>query len=109
MCNSQKLEWDWPMARGRHSHSARKQPRQGRSQVTVDAIVTAAERVIERTGVTGLTTTAVAEIAGVSIGSLYQYFPNREAILGAVVERALDRVFDLARTTLEATKTLSIP
>ena len=58
---------------------------------------------------TGLTTTAVAELAGVSIGSLYQYFPNREAILGAVVERALDRLLELARVSRAATRTLSIP
>lgn len=48
---------------------------------------------LARDGLGRLTTSAVAERAGVSVGSLYQYFPNREALLGALVERRLDQTF----------------
>jgi AcrR family transcriptional regulator len=55
--------------------------------VTVEAILEAAARVLEREGVRRLTTGRVAEVAGVSVGSLYQYFPNKQAIAAALVER----------------------
>jgi AcrR family transcriptional regulator len=61
--------------------SARKQPRQARSARLVADILEAAIRVLVRDGVHRFTTARVAEAAGVSVGSLYQYFPNREAIL----------------------------
>jgi AcrR family transcriptional regulator len=65
----------------------RKQPSQGRSRFTVQQIVEAAARVFEERGYTGATTNHIAERAGVSIGSLYQYFPNKEAILAVLLER----------------------
>jgi AcrR family transcriptional regulator len=61
--------------------SARKQPRQARSTRLVADILEAAVRVLVRDGAHRFTTARVAEAAGVSVGSLYQYFPNREAIL----------------------------
>jgi AcrR family transcriptional regulator len=70
--------------------SPRKVPRQERSRLTVEAILEAAARVFERQGYAGATTNRIAERAGVSIGSLYQYFPNKDAILVALVERHLD-------------------
>ena len=54
-------------------------------------MVIAAERVLASHGVAGLTTNRVAEIAGVSIGSLYQYFPNKEAIAAALIDRHVSR------------------
>ncbi len=72
----------------------RKQPRQDRSKVTVDAILEATERVLAERGLEATTTTDVAELAGVSIGTLYQYFPNKQALVAAVIEARLDR--DLA-------------
>jgi len=63
----------------------RKQPRQARAQATVAAILEAAARILETEGLPGFTTNAVAERAGVSIGSLYQYFPAREALLAALM------------------------
>jgi len=65
----------------------RKTPRQGRSAETVRVIVEAAARILERDGLGPFTTNAVAERAGVSIGSLYQYFPGKEALIGAVIVR----------------------
>jgi AcrR family transcriptional regulator len=70
--------------------SPRKVPRQERSRLTVEAILDAAARVFERHGYAGGTTNRIAERAGVSIGSLYQYFPNKDAILVALVEQHLD-------------------
>jgi AcrR family transcriptional regulator len=71
--------------------SQRKSPRQERSRATLDAIVTAAAQVLEASGYEGATTARVAELAGVSIGSLYQYFPNKEALISAVAEREVER------------------
>jgi len=65
----------------------RKRPRQQRSKDTVDAILDATTRVLKQVGFDGLTTNAVAEKAGVSIGSVYQYFPNKEAMVSALIER----------------------
>lgn len=67
--------------------SPRKAPRQARSAETVRAIVEAAARILEQGGLGGFTTNAVAERAGVSIGSLYQYFPGKEALIGALIVR----------------------
>jgi len=65
----------------------RKQPVQHRSRVTVDAILVAAAQVFEAHGYAGGTTNRIAAKAGVSIGSLYQYFPSKEAIAVALLER----------------------
>ncbi|MFB2604273.1 TetR/AcrR family transcriptional regulator, partial [Rhizobium phaseoli] len=61
--------------------SSRKQPKQARSTELVAAILDAAAQVLAREGAHRFTTARVAERAGVSIGSLYQYFPNKAAIL----------------------------
>ncbi len=59
----------------------RKRPRQQRSQALVDDVLEAAVRVLKREGAARFTTVRVAEEAGVSVGSLYQYFPNKQALL----------------------------
>src|SRR5581483_8283776 len=61
--------------------SPRKQPRQTRSAQLVADVLEAAARVLVRDGAHRFTTARVAETAGISVGSLYQYFPNKEAIL----------------------------
>jgi AcrR family transcriptional regulator len=61
--------------------SARKNPKQTRSEQLVAAVLEGATRVLVREGAYRFTTARVAEAAGVSVGSLYQYFPNKEAIL----------------------------
>ena len=65
----------------------RKAPRQLRSQETVKVIVEAAARVLEAGGLDAFSTNAVAERAGVSIGSLYQYFPQKNALVGVLIAR----------------------
>lgn len=80
----------------------RKAPRQERSRLTVEAILDAAARVFERHGYAAGTTNRIAERAGVSIGSLYQYFPNKDAILVALVEQHLDEGTAAAGPVLRA-------
>ena len=65
----------------------RKRPRQARSKDTVEAILAATARVLVKQGFDGLTTNAVAEGAGVSIGSLYQYFKSNGTDPGAQIEQ----------------------
>ncbi|WP_188477781.1 TetR/AcrR family transcriptional regulator [Primorskyibacter flagellatus] len=72
----------------------RKAPVQRRSAATVEALHTAAIQVLVREGLARCTTTRVAERAGASVGSLYQYYPNRDALLSAVLEEHLTRVAD---------------
>ena len=67
----------------------RKAPRQARSAVTVDAIFEGTIQVLLTCGPIRLNTTRVAQRAGVSVGTLYQYFPNKQALLFAVLERHL--------------------
>ncbi|MEV6642522.1 TetR/AcrR family transcriptional regulator [Amycolatopsis sp. NPDC051371] len=68
----------------------RKQPRQVRAELTRQRILTAAAHVFGEHGYAAGTTNRIAERAGISIGSLYQYFPNKDAILGELLVRHLD-------------------
>jgi len=70
----------------------RKQPVQARSTATVDAILQASIQVLLRVGKEKLTTTLVARRAGVSVGTLYQYFPNKRSLLQAVLRAHLTRI-----------------
>lgn len=65
----------------------RKRPQQARSKAMVEAILDATIRVLVRRGYESTTTIAIAKRAGVSVGSLYQYFPNKESLVAALVER----------------------
>jgi AcrR family transcriptional regulator len=71
--------------------AGRKPPQQSRSRVTVSAILDAMIRVLEHEGPEAASTSRVAEIAGVSVGTLYQYFANRDAILDALQDREFER------------------
>jgi AcrR family transcriptional regulator len=75
----------------------RKQPKQVRAQHTVGAIVEASARILEAHGHGGFTTNAVAELAGVSIGTLYQYYSDKNALLGALISRETSRLVDEAQ------------
>jgi AcrR family transcriptional regulator len=83
------------------SGTMRKAPRQARSRATIDAMLDAAAHILGDRGWTGLTTNAVAEIAGVSIGSLYQYFPNKLALIEAVRRRHFDEVLAVLRAAAD--------
>lgn len=65
----------------------RRTPKQERAQATVDAVIEAAARILIEDGYLPMSTNRVAERAGVSIGTLYQYFPNKDAIVEALVLR----------------------
>jgi len=80
---------------------SRREPRQERSRQTVEAVLEAVRRVLSRHGAEAITTNRVAEAAGVSIGSLYQYFPNKQAIFMALHDRHVDGV----RQAIERTMT----
>ena len=68
----------------------RKEAHQDLSKATVEAILRATARILVKQGYEATTTNRVAEAAGVSVGSLYQYFPNKEAIVSALIDRHLD-------------------
>jgi AcrR family transcriptional regulator len=70
-----------------HTLDPRKKPGQKRSAATVAAVLEAAARILETEGLDGYTTNAVARRAGISIGSLYQYFPSKDAITKALILR----------------------
>ena len=65
----------------KHPPAPRRKPTQSRSKILVDAIVAASQQILLEEGTEQLTTKRIAEVAGITIGSLYQYFPNKEAIL----------------------------
>jgi AcrR family transcriptional regulator len=75
----------------------RKEPRQARSRATVAAIVEAGARILSDEGWAGFTTNRIAEAAGVSIGSLYQYFPDKLSLVAAIRHRHLDDSMSVMR------------
>ncbi|WP_161788585.1 TetR/AcrR family transcriptional regulator [Burkholderia paludis] len=72
----------------------RKVPRQRRSSNTVDLILATARRLWSERGPRGYTTNEIARVAGISVGSLYQYFPNKDAVLHALVQQELEQLID---------------
>ena len=70
----------------------RRKPAQKRAQMTVQAMLDAATKLVKRGGASVVTTNRIAETAGVSIGSVYQYFPNKRAIFIALHERHIGQV-----------------
>jgi AcrR family transcriptional regulator len=80
--------------------ASRKQPQQARSRATVTAVLDAMIRILDREGPDAATTTRVAEVAGISIGTLYQYFSHRDAILDALQDREFERAMDLMQRIL---------
>ena len=93
---------------GNAGFSARKLPRQRRSRTTVESIKQATLALLSEHGLQGFGTDRIAERAGVSIGSLYQYFPNREAILQAVYEDVSIEYAEAMRSLLDQIMDLPI-
>lgn len=75
----------------------RKAATQSRSRATVDALVEATARILVREGFDKASTNRIAEAAGVSVGSLYQYFPGKEALVAAVMERHQQEIMQEVR------------
>jgi len=86
----------------------RKTPRQARSRETVETILQAAARVLVKDGFERTTTNRVAEAAGVSVGSLYQYFPSKEALVAALVIRHMEAMRALILSALEEVRALPL-
>lgn len=70
--------------------SLRKHPTQSRSRALVDAVEQACLKILDESGEASLTVAHIAEISGVAVGSIYQYFPNKDAIIALLYERILD-------------------
>ncbi len=82
---------------------ARKTPKQARSKVTVEAILDGAIRVFDREKSGSVTTSQIAEAAGVSVGTLYQYFGDRDDIIDALQEREFERAGSMLADKLSPT------
>jgi AcrR family transcriptional regulator len=87
----------------------RKAARQDRSQATVDAILEASARLFAAGGLDAVNTNRIAELAGVSIGSLYQYFPSKQAILGELIDRHSEQTIAALAAKLEEFGARPIP
>ncbi|MBB4571199.1 TetR/AcrR family transcriptional regulator [Rhizobium leucaenae] len=86
---------------------ARRIPRQHRSRQTVEAVLAAVPLVLKRHGVASITTNRIAEVAGVSIGSLYQYFPDKSSVFSALHERHVGDVRNILERNIAAPKSSS--
>ncbi|MBX3214295.1 MAG: TetR family transcriptional regulator [Labilithrix sp.] len=84
----------------RRTKSTENKPRQARGQATIDAILEATIRILERESLEHATTTRIAEIAGVSVGTLYHHFEDRDAILHALQEREFARALAMMQDVL---------
>ena len=80
----------------------RKSPKQERSKATVEAILGATARVLVREGYEGATTSRIAEVSGYGVGSLYDYFPNKESLVVALIERHAEEMVEVAEATFRA-------
>ncbi|CAN5247976.1 TetR/AcrR family transcriptional regulator [soil metagenome] len=87
-----------------HTLKPRKTPRQARSAVTVEAISEATIQVLLSEGLNRLTTTRVAARAGVSVGTLYQYYPHKQSLLFAVLGLHLSHVATAVEAACDAQK-----
>src|SRR5258705_5050607 len=86
----------------------RKVPRQSRSIATFDAILEACARLLKAGDYASVTTNHIAERAGVSVGTLYEFFPNKEAIVAALAERHLSRLIAEVSEGLDAAFALDV-
>ena len=87
---------------------ARKQPKQERARATVEAILTATARILVRDGFERASTNRIAEEAGVGVGSLYQYFPNKESLVAALMDRHVDEMHAVVKGKLSGVWSLPL-
>jgi AcrR family transcriptional regulator len=83
----------------------RRAPQQPRSQAKISQAVAAADRLLARDGANGVTTTRVATEAGIAVGTLYRYFPDKEALFDALAARCLARFESLMDALVEQSRT----
>src|SRR5260370_25083483 len=88
--------------------SVRRRPKQRRARQTVEAVLDAVIRLLKRGGSDAITTNRIAEVAGVSIGSLYLYFPHKRAIFTAFHQRHIEPIDRMVQTKLVAHAASSI-
>lgn len=86
----------------------RKLASQDRSRATVDTLLEATARILVKEGFDKASTNRIAEVAGVSVGSLYQYFPGKEALVAAVIERHRQETLQAVRGELAEAWTLPV-
>ena len=86
----------------------RKSASQERSRATVEALLDATARILVREGYERASTNRIAAVAGVSVGSLYQYFPNKESIVAALLARHNREILDLLRESMAAVAGLDL-
>jgi AcrR family transcriptional regulator len=75
----------------------RKMPQQSRSRILVDSIKQACQMILEKEGPRGLTVTKISDVSGVAMGSIYQYFPNVDAIVATLYEDLIEADVEIAR------------
>lgn len=85
----------------KRSTNPRKLPQQDRSRMTVEAILEATTRILTEEGYDKANTNRIAERAGISIGSLYQYFPNKESLMAALMEQHSNEIAELVQSKLK--------
>jgi AcrR family transcriptional regulator len=90
-------------------NSPRKEPRQQRSRATVDAILQASAQVFNELGYASTTTDRIAARAGVSIGTLYQYFPSKDALLVALAEQHIDTALKIIEEVVHSAHEQVLP
>ncbi len=83
-----------PLPKSEAKPAGRRQPTQARSQQTIQTLFKAAAQILDKEGEAGLSTNKVAAAAGFSIGTLYQYFPSKEALIRAMAERGRTLVLE---------------
>jgi AcrR family transcriptional regulator len=88
--------------------SPRKLPRQERAKETVDSLLQATSKVLIRDGYDHASTNKIALKAGVSIGSLYQYFPNKQALVAELIDRHCEKMATVCREALRASADASL-
>jgi AcrR family transcriptional regulator len=86
----------------KRSVNPRKLPQQDRSRLMVEAILEATTHILTEEGYDKANTNRIAERAGISIGSLYQYFPNKESLIAALIEQHSDEIAQLIESKLKA-------
>jgi AcrR family transcriptional regulator len=96
------------MKQDKSRKSMKKRGKQDRAKGTIEAILQGAARVLVKDGYERTNTNRIAEVAGVSIGSVYQYFPNKEAIIGELIESHIQKLMDVFVTNYNTLSSVSL-